>query len=195
MNKSFILFISLCLLLSLNVKGQFLKNLLATKYVKGYAVLNNGDTLKGEIAFNDDYADYQYLRLRDTVSKEKTSLHPQDVRFISIDTMHFYPKKLKRDSVFMHLLKNDSLKIYRYQYMMTIGNSNITETSFIYEKPDGTNLQVTSKMMFPFKKRVGEFFSDCPELSEKILNKTYKFDDLYLIADEYNTWLRRKKEL
>lgn len=195
MNKSFFLFITLCLLLSLSVKGQFLKNLLATKYVTGYAVLNNGDTLKGEIAFNDNYADYQVLSLRNTVSKKRTTLHPQDVRFISIDTIPFYPKKLRKDSVFMHLLVNDSLKIYRYRYLMATAYYTYTETSFIYEKPDGTNLQVISKMMFPFKKRVGAFFSDYPELSKKILNKTYKFDDLYLIAEEYNTWLKRKKEL
>jgi len=46
--------------------------------------------------------------------------------------------------------------------------------------------------MLTFKKRVGEFFKDDPELSEKILNKTYGYDDLYVIASEYNAWLKKK---
>ena len=44
--------------------------------------------------------------------------------------------------------------------------------------------------MFPFKKKAGDFFKDYPELSEKIYNKTYKMENLFLIAEEYNKWLK-----
>jgi hypothetical protein len=192
MKKHLILSISLCLLLGLNVNGQFLKKLLGTMYVRGIVVLNSGDTLKGDINFSDAYGDYQVLVMRDTLNKNKLRYHPQDIRYFSIDSMLFYPKLLKRDSVFMQLLVNDSLKIYKYRYLVATAYYSATETSFIYEKPDGKLLQVLSSKLFPFKKRVGEFFKDDPELSEKILNKTYKFDDLYVIANEYNTWLKRK---
>lgn len=192
MKKFLLLSISLCLLLGLNANGQFLKKLLGTVYVKGIVVLNSGDTLKGDINFNDDNTDYQVLVMRDTLNKTKLRYHPQDIRYFSIDSMFFYPKLLKRDSVFMRLLVNDSLKIYKYKYLMATAYYSAIETSYIYEKPDGKYLQVLTSKLFPFKKRVGEFFKDDPELSEKILNKTYKFDDLYVIANEYNAWLKRK---
>ena len=193
MKKLIILSISLCLLLGLNVKGQFLKNIFKSYYVKGVVVLKNGDTLRGDINFSNSSSDYQFLVMRDTLNKEKLRYHPQDLSYFQIDSMFFYPKLLKRDSVFMQLLLNDSLKIYKYRYLVTTGYYTATETSFVFEKPDGTNLQVLSSKLFPFKKRVGEFFKDDPELSEKILNKTYRYDDLYVIANEYNAWLKKKK--
>jgi hypothetical protein len=195
MNKSLFISISLFLLLCLNVKGQLTEKVnkfFGYEYQKGTVVLNSGDTLKGDILFNNGYENYQRLVFRDTL-KQKTDYKTEDVRMFAVDTMVFYPKKLKKKLVFMCLLVNDSLKIFLHRYFMATQYYSGTENMYIYEKPDGQTLEVLTSRLFPFKKRVGEFFSDDPELSEKILNKTYKFDDLYIIAKEYNTWLRQKK--
>lgn len=39
-----------------------------------------------------------------------------------------------------------------------------------------------------FKLKASEFFSDYPELSEKIRNKTYRYDELIFVVKEYNKW-------
>lgn len=196
MSKSLFISTSLFLLLSLNVKGQLAEKVnkfFGYEYHKATVVLNSGDTLKGEILFNNSYENYKWLVYRDTLNKQKTDYKTEDVRIFVVDTMVFYPKKLKKKMVFMCLLFNDSLKIYLHRYLSATQYYSGTESMFIYEKPDGQTLEILTSRLFPFKKRVGEFFIDDPELSEKILNKTYKFDDLYIIAKEYNTWLRQKK--
>ena len=116
MKKLIILSISLCLLLGLNVKGQFLKNIFKSHYVKGIVVLKNGDTLRGNINFSNSSSDYQYLIMRDSLNNEKLPYRPKDLRYFQIDSMFFYPKMLKRDDVFMQLIVNDSLKLYKYRY-------------------------------------------------------------------------------
>ena len=95
MNKSLFISISLFLLLSLNVKGQLAEKVnkfFGYEYQKATVVLNSGDTLKGEILFNNSYENYKWLVFRDTLNKQKTDYKTEDVRMFAVDTMVFYPK-------------------------------------------------------------------------------------------------------
>jgi hypothetical protein len=180
------------LLFNTHTNGQVLDKLFGAPYKTGLVVLSNGDTLKGKIVFNNDHNNYQILRFKDTIANEKTEYRPQDVKFFSIDSLFFYPKIYKNNWVFMCLLSDDSLKVYLYRYFMATQYVSGTYTSYIYEKPDGQYLQVLWNKVFPFKKKAGDFFSDYPELSEKIYNKRYKMEDLFIIAEEYNKWLKER---
>jgi len=193
MNRKHFLLIFYFVMLALNAKGQFLDKVFGIKYHKGSVILNNGDTLRGKIMFNNDYSNYNTLIFRDTITNKNTNYKPREVKSFSLDSLIFYRKILNNQWVFECLLLNGDLKVYLYRYYMSTGYTSGTETSYIYEKSNGQYLMISTYITYPFKKRVSEFFSDYPELSEKIYNKTYKFNDLFLIAEEYNIWLKNKK--
>lgn len=169
--------------------GQFFK----ASIKNGFIVLANGDTLKGQLYFNGDYDNFWRIVFKDTVTNKKTTYTPQETKCYSVDSVYFYPKFLKKQWVFMGLLFNGDLKVYIYRYYMATGYTSGTETAYLYEKPNGQYLQVVWHRMYPFKKNVSEFFSDYPELSQKILQKEYKMEDIFLIAAEYDNWLKNKK--
>ena len=192
MNRLFLLLVSCILIFKIDANGQFLDKIFKLPLKPGFVVLNSGDTLRGNIIFNNDYRNYQILSFKDSITNKRTDFEPQKVKCFSIDSLFFYPKIYKNNWVFMCLLLNDSFKVYLYRYYFANPYVIGTETSYIYEKPDGHYLQVLWNKVFPFKKKAGDFFKDYPELSEKIYNKTYKMEDLFLIAKEYNKWLKGK---
>jgi hypothetical protein len=183
----------LCIInMSLLVRSQShdkLDKFFGTEYHKGYAILANGDTIVGEIALSNDYSNYGILIFRNMISKKKTNYLPQNVLLYSVDSIAFYRKIFQKSWVFMSLIKDGGLKVYVYKYFAATPYTSGTEVSFILEKPDGTYLQVLTAKTFPFKKKVGDFFIEYPELAAQIYDKSYKFEDLYLIADKYNVWL------
>lgn len=193
MKKLFILLSIFIVFCHLPVKAQFFNKLMGIHYQNGYVVLKNGDTLRGKILFNNGYENYQFLEFKDSLKNKATTYQPQEVRFFSIDSLDFYPKKWGNRSVFMCLLLNDSLKVFLYRYYMTSGNRSGTETSYFYEKPSREFLQVFWNQSYPFQLKAAEFFGDCPELSEKIRKGKYTIDDLFLVAKEYNKWLRTRQ--
>lgn len=44
-----------------------------------------------------------------------------------------------------------------------------------------------------FRKYAGEYFSDYPELAERIENKEFKVSDVEKLVEEYNTWASNKR--
>jgi hypothetical protein len=188
----FVLFATTLSLIARSQAHDKLDKFFGTEYHKGYAILANGDTIVGEIALSKDYSNYGVLIFRDSISKKKTNYLPQNVILYSVDSIVFYRKIFRNSWVFMSLIRDGSLKIYVYKYFAATAYTSGTELSFILEKPGGSYLQVLTFRTFPFKKKVGDFFIDCPELAAKIYAKTYKFGDLFLIADEYDRWLQHK---
>ena len=75
--------------------------------------------------------------------------------------------------------------------MVNLGSVIVTETFFRLEKPDGQSVQIKYHKRFKLKKLAGDFFKDCPHISEKINNKTYNATDIFKIAREYNEWLKQ----
>ncbi|HEX2935270.1 MAG TPA: hypothetical protein VHO72_07940 [Bacteroidales bacterium] len=192
-NISFFLLFSITMLFSIDINAQFLDKLFNAKYHSGFAILNNGDTIGGSIKFNNDYEDYNAVCIKDTVTGKKKYYKPEQVKFFTFDSLNFHRKFLFNEWKFVCLLMDERLKIYLYRYLAITPYVSWTETAYILEKPNGQYLMVTSHKMFPFKKHAGEFFKDYPELAEKINNKEYRFEHLFVIAMEYNNWLVRKE--
>lgn len=184
MKKLCFLLITFLLILNLNCKGQVLDELIGIRFKNGFIVLNTGDTLKGSLFINN--SDYRYIGFKNPVNNKRKVYDGYEVKCFYADSLFFYPKLLGDYRIFMGLLLNDSLKIYYFHCKI----STMSDEAFIYEKPDGQSIVVRP---LSFKKRVGDFFNDYPELSKKIHNKTYRMKDLFLIAYEYNKWLRQKK--
>jgi|GEM_PF-2092422 len=191
MRKHHLMLILFILLVNMNAEGQKLDKFLNVHYKAGFVVLNSGDTLRGGFEFNDCEQNYQLLVYIDPVSEEKTAYEPQEVEYFMLDSLVFMPKELKDGWVFVRLLLYDHLKVYLYKRFYTSNIGSGVENQIMYEKPDGKYLLVSFDNFFPFKTRVGDFFSDDPELRVKINNDTYTKKDVFKIALDYNEWLRQ----
>jgi hypothetical protein len=60
----------------------------------------------------------------------------------------------------------------------------------ILQKGDGPLYEIKVSLFEPFKKQASEYFSDCPELSSKILKKEYRKEDIELIVEHYNLFCK-----
>jgi len=194
MKKQHLFLVTVCFILSLSSSAQKLDKLLNDKYKGGFAILNRGDTLRGVFEFNDSKPNYELLVYIDPVSLKKSAYKPDEVTFFKLDSLYYLPKELKEGWEFVQLISNDRLKVYLRKRFFTTNTGSGSENQIMYEKPDGSYLLVSFNNFFPFKTRVGEFFSDDPELSKKIHNNTYTKADVLKIAQEYNTWLLKEKK-
>jgi hypothetical protein len=50
-----------------------------------------------------------------------------------------------------------------------------------------------SQSNYTFRKNGSKYFSDCPELLQKIKDKTYKGKDILQVVNEYNDWKKGQK--
>jgi len=192
--KYVIVIISCFLTLNISAQKQTLSDkLMGRTYHDGLIVLNSGDTLKGKIVMSNDHSDYKLVEFVDTLTKEKKFYKPIDVQYFLVENLVFYSKKLNKKDVYMCLLVNDHLKLYLHKVLVATGYYSTTGITYVFEKPDGQMLQVFNNKLTGFSKKTGAFFSDYPELSEKIKNKTYKFNDVFIITKEYNTWLKSNR--
>lgn len=139
--------------------------------------------------------DYKVIDYVDTLTEQKKSYRPTEVQCFSFDSLVFYSKKLNKKNVYMCLMVDGHLKLYLHKILVATGYYSTTGISYVFEKPDGQMLQVFNNKLTGFNKKTGNFFSDYPELSEKIRNKTYKFSDVFIITYEYNKWLKSNPQM
>jgi len=75
------------------------------------------------------------------------------------------------------------------------GNVDVSDTFWYCKRPGEDiafivswtfNTQVNKNNIF--RKNAAEYFKDYPELSQKIKNKDYKYDDLLEVVQLYNDW-------
>lgn len=158
----------------------------------GFVVLSNGDTLQGNIRFENNYKNYRTLRFTN-LQNHRTRYKPEEVRMFSFDSLTFRSAKRGKTAVFERLLVNDSLKVTLYRFFLSNSYYSLTETSYAFEKSGGERLVFYLNRISWFRKRAQAFFSDCPELSQKIASRVYKTKDYVQIATEYNAWLRREE--
>jgi len=192
--KQFVLLFFI-LFVSLNNNAQDLDKLLNVQYKPGFVILNTGDTLTGAFEFNDCEQNYHVLVYIDPISTKKTAYEPQQVKYFMLDSLTYMPKELKDGWVFVRLLLYDNLKVYLHKHYITSNLANSIENQIMYEKPNGKFILVTLDRFYPFKTKVGDFFSDDPDLFEKIDKGIYKnnIKDIFKISNEYNDWLRMYK--
>ena len=193
MKKVVLVFLLFRFILNVDTYGQnAVQKFFHGEFYDGFIVLLNGDTIKGKIPFRDTYENYYQVSIKSTTSNELAIYRPKEVLVYSVDSLYLYPKTfIKNRLVFMRLLFEDHLKIYLHRNQVNTGTAIINETQFRLEKPDGQNVLIKYHKRFNLKKYAGDFFKDCPHISEKINNKTYKAVDILKIAYEYNEWLKQ----
>lgn len=127
---------------------------------------------------------------------QKQKLKPEDALAIKIDYYGTEYTMVSKDKsgpfgmslksgkrIFVYEIIGGHQKLYRY-YEYDKSNMGNPLQGFNYlQRGDGT---LVSTDNISFKNKIADYFSDCPVLQKKILNKEYRREDLIKIVKFYN---------
>lgn len=187
-------------------------NQVEAKKIPGYFISNSNDTVR--VTFNISvsstrpYFDSMEWRIKYYDAKNKKHiLLPNMAREISLNykgkqfimlseknTLGFVGSPTREhEYIFLHLLKSGKVMLFKY-YRKAPGpgmNNEFGGESAYFYGADDYILKKGQQALFKvrditFKKDMSEYFSDDPDIVQKIEDKTYKIRDIEEMVDEYN---------
>lgn len=169
-----LIILTLCLIVNAQNKDHYIVDL-------------SGRTRKGDIRLSTPALNSSKIRFKEAGKTEYVSFNPNQIKKWSINNLVYESKALELNknegyTFFMLRKTPEKGKVHLYEFYNPMGDVGFTQTYIERDK------ELTEVDFFKFKKQMSTYFSDYKELSEKILNKTYKKKDLLLIIEEYNAW-------
>lgn len=146
------------------------------------------DTLRGKafINFGDAYSNDAVML---KIDKKKKKLNAYEVRsvFLPKDSSILHPIKMDGRYQFIKLLQDGSfVKLYGYK---TPTEANASFGYQVLIKADGGQHKLGN---IGYKKGLINFLTECPKVTEKIENGTYKKNNLNKVIDQYNACISEK---
>lgn len=141
-----------------------------------YVLTAKGDSLTGEVK-PLLYGPEKRVQIH-SADNQKTSLSLFQVRAFSSDGEIYHPVKGDNGYVFMRLIQGGYLSLYAYQ----LENQTRFDGLFL-RKVDGESMSVPN---LGFKKYLGQFLDDCPDVATRIKGGEFGKTDLNEIVTAYN---------
>jgi hypothetical protein len=141
-----------------------------------YLVTTKGDTIRGELrplTFGTD----KKVQVVDS-NKKKTSYPLFQIRAYSFKGDTYQPVRSEKGYSFMKLIKSGYLSLYNFQM-----ENQVTFDGQYLLKKDGKGLEVPN---LSFKKIMGRFLEDCPQVAARIDAGDLGKKELVEIVDAYN---------
>jgi len=208
MKKVCVLF-AFAMLLSVNLDA---------KKIMGKIILSN-DTIVAPLIIPYRFFSFEpsFVKLQSKVVYideygKRITVHPEDAREFQFTYQSVTVRMVSRFNsiglgspfsssynIFLEQLIDGDVKLFNYYYTVDTGGTYnpatggstagipMVEEEYIIQKGDGGLMK---PRRLSFRKDMTEFFSDCPELSERIENKEYRFNDLVSIIRFYNSECR-----
>ena len=109
------------------------------------------------------------------------------IRMMSIN-YDFESGSISNTKIFLHILVDGKLRLFRHYSTVTIGGSTIFSSAYRFDRfiLQKSNQKLKQPKGVSFYKDMAEYFSDCPELARKIERKEYSKEDMEEIAKYYN---------
>jgi hypothetical protein len=157
-------------------------------YQTGYVVLNDYSKLEG--LFKIGFGDHPSSSIVDFVSKDGTKIYyyPKDLmeysysgyRMLSNGKQFF---ELIRQGKKINLYKNTKIISHGFDPKMGGGVLREVECYYFKKKDEEELIYITGRQKF--RNTFSEYFSDCPELKNKILDKSLKSKNWMEIFEIY----------
>jgi len=172
--------------------------------IKFLGQVPNFAKLKDEVKYFDSNNEKHFL-IPDKALEVVFEYNGQKFRMLSrIDNLGLNGAFSSNSRIFLNLIKDGRLKLFEYYYsgsagapMMSAGGGapmmvggSPGGCNSILQKGDDPLFEISVSLFNSFKKQTSDYFSDCPELSNKILNKEYRKEDIELIVDHYNMFCK-----
>lgn len=157
----------------------------------GYVILNNGDTVKGEIKYNTkkELPLFSKVTLK-TPDNVQKNYKPDQVKEYSYEGVRFLPRTVDKELVFLKLVSAGQINLFEWQYEVYHGDQTLVEKDFYIEKV-GSDVKEPEKLKGNrFKKTVSELMSDNVDLVNRVENdsKKYEIAEMQSVIEEYNEW-------
>ncbi|MDJ1499459.1 hypothetical protein [Xanthocytophaga agilis] len=167
---------------------------LFASYKQGYYIDANGSVHQGLIkaGAGDNFP----IKFKETKESKMLKCKPDDIAGYVIDKDSFavvrnfeVPYSLTGaiiDVAFAKVIKVGRVTLYQNTVLLGAGNTQVSMESYLLKK--GNNLDIVRVPTGPgrFKKRLSEFFSDFPKMSQQIENGTLTYDYILIMVDNYN---------
>lgn len=146
-----------------------------------YAITLKGDTLRGEVRIlTYDLID----RVQIKTDEKKENFTAVQVRFVFHEGKKFMPVKLDNSIRLMELVTPGYLSLYAFRLP-----NQVTYDGRLLAKRGGTSMEVPN---LSFRKAMGSFLEDCPEVSARIASSQWGKKQLDSIILSYNACIDAK---
>jgi hypothetical protein len=173
--KSFILVMGMAMLTAILPAQDFI-----TYSGKGKVILTNGDTLAGILAYSLSYPGRVSVKEE---NKKAVNFNAKEVDEFFLNENHYLPVQFKGeitvggDITFAMLLNDEHARIRLFRYetqpkIVTGGQIPLTTTYYCALTPNLNEVYMLSHSLVNPSKKLVKYFEDCPELVQKILEKT-----------------------
>ncbi|MCU0387959.1 MAG: hypothetical protein MUE71_05085 [Chitinophagaceae bacterium] len=164
----------------------------SAELVKGYIVLPNGDTLRGQIKFGGfraatnweevTFVDESGVEKKYKAQKDEVKGYGYEIMGIRKDFIYFIIKKKYNSQFFERIQKGSSYSVYASSVTNSYGTVDVTDVLYVVEKPSGEYVLVESCGTCPWRKTLTAFLADNPDALAGLENVKAKGLGAYLVS-------------
>jgi hypothetical protein len=155
------------------------------EFAKGYVILNNGDTLMGEMRYRsrDGLKDKIYLKISET---EKKYLPLMDLKGFRADSLQYQKIDLGKKQVFVKELAFGTIDLVEEEYLRDYQGQSLPAYRLYFRTTDTGSWEEVKTNGNRWREQMSEAMGLNPETSEMLQNKQLTPDDLGKIVRHYN---------
>lgn len=185
-------------LVLLLVLGAFTSAQAELVWKTGYVILNNGDTVKGEIKYNTkkELPLFSKVTLKNAENIQK-NYKPDQIKEYGYEGIRFLTRTMDKELVFLKLVSAGQINLFEWQFEVYHGDQTLVEKEFYIEKIDGDAKGPEKLKGNRFKKTVSELMADNTELVARVEadDKKYEIAEMQSVIEEYNEWYASQHDL
>lgn len=152
---------------------------------KGYVVLENGDTLKGEMRYRsrDGLKDKIYLKISET---EKKYLPIMDLKAFQADSLQYQKIELRKKQVFVKLLASGAIELVEEEFLRDYQGQSLPAFRLYFKTTATGSWEEVKTNGNRWREQMSEAMKSRPETAEMLQNKQLTPDDLGKIVRQFN---------
>lgn len=162
----------------------------------GYVIMNNGDTLKGEIKYNTKKELSLFSKVPFRQGEVVKTYKPDQIKEFSFEETRFLTRTMDKELVFLKLVSEGAINLFEWQFEMQHGEKMVVDSDYYIEKVGSSEKEPQKLKGNKFKKTVSELMTDNTELVARVEadDKKYEFGEMKSVIEEYNVWYAEQNQ-
>lgn len=155
------------------------------KFLQGYVILLNGDSLKGEIKTNlkREFDNFAKASFRKKEGSEIKSYTPAKIKEYCVNGTTFVSRNVEGEQVFVKRVSKGAVNLYESQVETMQMNEIKIKSDYYLEKSGGEFVKVKSSK---FKKQMTDVMADNEEIVQALEDKKYDYENIVEVVNTYN---------
>lgn len=152
---------------------------------KGYVILDNGDTLRGEMRYRsrDGLKDKIYLKINET---EKKYLPLMGLKAFQVDSLRYLKIQLGKKQVFAKELALGAIDLVEEEYLRDYQGQSLPAYRLYFRTKSIENWEEVKTSGNRWREQMASLMAASPEIVQRLQNKELTPDDLGKLIRQYN---------